>query len=103
MRRPCIDCGTPTPADRCDPCRLVRNRKRLRQSSNARGYGKEHKQARTELLTLLPAYCGYGCGLVLLTPADMVAAHVVDGDPEAGWIASCRSCNERAKGRRVRS
>ena len=29
---------------------------------------------------------------------DWVAAHVVDGDPSAGWLPSCRSCNERAKG-----
>jgi len=102
MRRPCLNCGTPTDDDRCNPCRLVRNRKRLRESSNARGYGQAHKQARLELLDLLPAYCAYGCGLVLVTPADMVAAHVVDGDPAAGWIPSCRRCNEQAKRKRVR-
>jgi hypothetical protein len=30
----------------------------------------------------------------------MVAAHVVDGDGgAAGWLAACRSCNERMKRR----
>ena len=37
--------------------------------------------------------------MVIVAASDLVAAHVVDGDPTAGWQASCRSCNERAKGR----
>jgi len=45
----------------------------------------------------LPAPCAYGCG-TLVTRVSYVAAHVIDGDPSAGYVAACRSCNERAKG-----
>ena len=55
--------------------------------------------SRALLLTLLPIPCAYGCGAVIVAASDLVAAHVVDGDPSAGWQASCRSCNERAKRR----
>ena len=47
-----------------------------------------------------PMACGYGCGAMFWPDGDWVAAHVVDGDPDAGWLVSCRSCNERAKGTR---
>ena len=63
----------------------------------ARGYGSLHQRARRALAETLPGPCGYGCGAWLEPETPWVAAHVVDGDAEAGWIASCRSCNERAK------
>lgn len=88
--RPCIVCGIPSPASRC-PTHARPN------SSTARGYGTAHQRARRELAATLPAPCGYGCGLILSPTGAWVAAHVIDGDPDAGWIASCRSCNERAK------
>jgi hypothetical protein len=78
---------------RCAAC------ERRRPGRALRGYGREHDAARRALLTTLPAPCAYRCGTVLRSAADMVAAHVVDGDPTAGWVASCRSCNERAKRR----
>lgn len=78
------------------PCRECERR---RPSRLMRGYGAEHQRARALLLTLLPVPCGYGCGATLMTPSEMVAAHRVDGDPFAGWVASCRPCNERAKRR----
>lgn len=87
--RPCIVCGHPTKGSRC-PAHARPS------SSTARGYGNHHRQARRRLADQLPAPCGYGCG-TLLTVATFVAAHRVDGDPTAGWIASCRSCNERMK------
>ena len=78
------------------PCRECERRRPSRQ---ARGYGAAHQRARALLLTLLPTPCAYGCGAVIVSASDLVAAHVVDGDPSAGWQASCRSCNERAKRR----
>ena len=77
---------------RCAAC------ERRRPSPNARGYDAVHQAARRALLATLPAPCGYGCG-TRVTIQTMVAAHVVDGDPSAGWVAACRSCNERAKRR----
>jgi hypothetical protein len=76
------------------PCKACERR---RPSREARGYDAAHQQARRVLLTTLPTPCAYGCGTLLRSPADMVAAHVIDGDASAGWVASCRSCNERAK------
>ena len=82
---------------RCAAC------ERRRPSPNARGYDALHQRARAVLLQQvvdaggsLP--CGYGCG-TRVTITTVVAAHVVDDDPSAGWIAACRSCNERAKRR----
>lgn len=78
---------------RCPAC------ERRRPSRQARGYDAAHTRARAVLLGTLPTTCAYGCGTVLRTPGDTVAAHVVDGDPSAGWVVACRSCNERAKRR----
>lgn len=50
---------------------------------------------------MLPAFCGYGCGTLLMPDDDWVAAHVVDGQPEYGYIAACPTCNERAKNGRL--
>ncbi len=84
------------------PCRACqRRRDAARPSPAARGYGALHQAARRALVASLPAPCAYGCGAVLRAPGEMVAAHVRDGDPDAGWVASCRTCNERAK--RVRT
>jgi hypothetical protein len=68
-------------------------------SRQARGYGLAHQAARQALKATLPAPCAYGCGTILYPTSDWVAAHRIDGDPHAGWIASCRLCNERAKRR----
>ena len=92
VKRPCLDCGTLiVSSGRCPACRGTNDR---------RGYGRQHQGARRSLRANLPGYCGYGCGTWLMPEGDWAAAHVVDGDPSAGWVASCRSCNERAKVRR---
>ncbi len=78
------------------PCRECERRRPCRQ---ARGYDAAHGKARGVLLSTLPAPCAYGCGTVLRSATEMVAAHVRDGDPSAGWVAACRSCNERMKRR----
>ena len=96
MIRTCDSGHAPARVVSGTPCRECERRRPSRQ---ARGYGAAHQRARALLLTLLPTPCAYGCGTVIITASDLVAAHVVDGDPSAGWQASCRSCNERAKGR----
>lgn len=72
-----------------------------RPPTAARGYGAAHQRARRQLAATLPAPCAYGCGRMLERDSDWVAAHVVDGDPDAGWVAACRRCNELAKRGRV--
>ena len=90
-----MDCGRLTLATRCVDC--MRARDRRRGSSYERGYGPTHRQARANLRTTLPALCGYGCGVTLWPNGRWVAAHVVDGRPEHGWIASCIQCNASAQ------
>ena len=78
---------------RCQAC------ERRRPSRQARGYDAAHGRARAALAATLPAPCACGCGVVLDARSDWVAAHVRDGDPSAGWVAMCRSGNERMKRR----
>lgn len=88
--RICIETGCPdlTPKTRC----------RLHtKTRHERGYGKAHYAARRGLARSLPTYCGYGCGTWLTGSSDWIAAHRVDGDASAGYLISCRRCNERAK------
>lgn len=68
-----------------------------RLTTDGRGYGRTHGAARRALAATLPAPCAYGCGARLTRGGRWVAAHVVDGDERAGWVASCLVCNERAK------
>ena len=83
---------------RCPAC--ARRRETSRPTRQERGYGAAHLAARRALLDLCrergAVPCAYGCG-TLVTVETVVAAHVVDGRPDLGWMASCRSCNERAK------
>ena len=78
---------------RCAAC------ERRRPSRQARGYGAAHERARATLAAMLPAPCACGCGALLGAGSDWVAAHLVDGDPSAGWAAMCRSGNEHMKRR----
>lgn len=99
--RPCL--GTPnnpctnlTRTTRCPTCTQAWDRNR-RPNAWRRGYNTTHKQARRALEATLPTLCGYGCGTLLTKDTRWMAAHRVDGDPTQGWLASCPSCNERAK------
>lgn len=94
--RPCLGCGTLVTAGRCRACARVVER--ARGTREQRGYGVPHKRARAALGGHLPAPCGY-CGRVIVPSSRWVAAHVVDGDPSAGWMVAHPDCNERAKGR----
>lgn len=85
----CPNTAAPDGRGRCDV---------HRQTTGQRGYGRSHQLARDGLRATLPAPCGY-CGVVIRPWEAWVAAHVVDGDPSAGWVVSHGPCNERAKGR----
>ena len=97
--RPCIEWACPNLTERTRCSTHERERERRRGTPAARGYGRPHQAARRQLRDSLPDFCGYGCGTLLMPDGDWVAAHVVDGDASAGYIASCRTCNERAKRR----
>lgn len=103
--RYCIEQGCrdhATRGSRCDQHERRRERQRVRQDRRARGYDAAHDRARATLARTLPQPCGYGCGVTLYPTGPWVAAHVVDGHAEYGWLVACRSCNEQAKVRRPR-
>lgn len=89
MLRPCLEPGCP---------RLVaRGRCHAhRATTTQRGYGSGHQLAREALGATLPAPCGY-CGVVVRQGERWDAAHVVDGDPSAGYVVAHPRCNQRAK------
>ncbi len=103
MKKPCLKCGLPSEGSYCPlhaPLPYYGNRskgKKQRGTTTERGYGTDHRAARKELAKQLPTACAYGCGRVLTEDTPWVAAHVIDGDPLAGWMASCVRCNEQAK------
>lgn len=99
MKRPCIEPGCPAYTERTRCVEHERQRDRRRGSRQQRGYDRTHDAARRSLAADLPAECGYGCGTVLHPDDTWVAAHVVDGDPTAGWMVSCVRCNQRASRR----
>lgn len=85
---------------RCRAC--AKRRESTRATPAMRGYGAQHAAARRALALTLPSVCGYEhdarCPRTLIHPGTQwVAAHVVDGDPSAGWMAAHPACNERAK------
>ena len=95
IRRPCLECGRAFPVNQ-----LTRGRCSIhRQTTDQRGYGREHQRSRAALAFTLPTHCAYGCGRLLTADRDWVAAHVVDGDPNSARVVSCVRCNERAKGK----
>lgn len=91
--RVCLGCQKAT-ADlirgRCADCQ---------QTTEQRGYGREHQQIRRDLSLTLPAPCGY-CGVTITPGERWVAAHVVDGDPDSPRVVAHPGCNERGKGGR---
>jgi hypothetical protein len=88
MNRRCVICGQLSNAPRCPTHR----------TRQARGYGAAHTRARRTLVAALPIACAY-CGALVLTADTLAAAHVIDGNPNAGWQPAHRICNERAKHR----
>jgi hypothetical protein len=62
-------------------------------AGDAIGIEDAYQRARTQLELTLPAPCWYGCGRMLTPDGDWVAAHVIDANPTAGWVASCRWCD----------
>lgn len=89
MMRACLEPGCPTLVGR-GRCR------RHTPTTTQRGYGGAHQMARGGLEATLPAPCGY-CGVTVRLGERWDAAHVVDGDPTAGYMVAHPRCNQRAK------
>lgn len=66
------------------------------RTTTQRGYGSMHQAARAGLGSTLPNPCGY-CGVTVQAGERWDAAHVVDGDPSAGYVVAHPRCNQRAK------
>lgn len=92
-RRPAARCSTP----RCPhlkPCpvhRAPRAPGQHRRSTSERGYGSKHQAASKACIEAQP-WCSW-CGAY----EDLVADHIVPGQPEDGYQTLCRSCNTRRR------
>jgi hypothetical protein len=91
IRRPCLDCGTLTSnATRCEPCRLARQRARVRGPRPH--YGGDYAR-RAKLVRQAPGPC-WICGRDTLEPGDIwTADHLLPGDPASPLAKAHRSCN----------
>lgn len=90
--KPCLDCGTPTPATRCRTCAANRERTR-RPPPNQRGYTADYRSQRAALLADHPP-----CAMQLngCTGPATTAQHTdlhTPGDRLGPLIPACHHCN----------
>lgn len=83
--KPCLDCGTLSQGSRCPD--HARARDRIRVARRGRIY-KGDWQARARQQVSDEPWCAW-CG----ASTDLVADHVVAGDPASPTQTLCRSCN----------
>ena len=93
--RPCLGCGTPTPANWCPTCKPPRARQPDTRRRGQRHYTRDYRNRRTALLAT--ATTCHWCGQPP-TPTDPLQAdHLIAGDKSPGTplVAAHRSCNIR--------
>jgi hypothetical protein len=87
-------CAELTSGTRCPA--HERQYQQRRPSTGERGYGAAHQSVKAQLAASLPAQCGY-CGVYIDPGEPWHAAHVVDGQPERGYVVAHPRCNLRAR------
>lgn len=94
IRRPCLDCGTPTDGTRCPTHRRQRsrNRSRRRGTSEQQGYGTAYQRARAQAGIGGPGYCWCCHTHVPRTTADHVPP-LATGKPSI-LLPACHQCND---------
>lgn len=96
--RPCLDCGSPTAATRCKPCRSTKNRDRDagRGTSRERGYDATFEALKKNPAYLAATHCAT-CGSAFTPDNPKTAGHVVairNGGRAIPLVkAECRRCN----------
>lgn len=100
--RPCLDCGTLTPAARCPACTRPRERARTQAKRQRRPYTSAERARRADAVAAWRTRHGDLCPGWQRPPhpaADLTADHIDPvgaGGPEHGALTVlCRSCNSR--------
>ena len=104
--KPCLDCGMPSALSRCRKCIYEQEQKnaykRFRQTSHNRGYDKDWRVLRIQVLERDRWIC-YLCGKKLVE-ADATVDHIVPITKDeskrldmTNLAACCRSCNSRKR------
>ena len=93
MRRPCLDCGTPTSRTRCTTCTRTRSRERsrARPTRQAQGYDRAYEQARADLHLEHGPPCVWGCGRTATTADHYPPIQAIG--PHLGLVPACQPCN----------
>ena len=107
MKKPCLDCGIPSPQSRCASCsekRLIANPPRFRGTTTQRGYGAEWQRVRRLILDRDRWIC-YLCNKKL-SGSDATVDHIIPlsinkdlGLDPSNLAACCRSCNSKKSGK----
>jgi len=104
VNRPCLDCGTLSPASRCEACRKPRDNQRYakRGTTTQRGYGHAYQQRRPAVLDGA-THC-VTCGEEFTEDNPATTGHITDlrGLPRehrresaatADLMPQCAGCN----------
>lgn len=88
VKRPCLDCGTPTRGSRCDTCRTTHDR-------TARAhYRDDYEERAGQLRVAYPHGPCYLCGKPITQPKDWSAHHVDPGNPDSPLRPTHLRCNQ---------
>jgi hypothetical protein len=105
MRKPCLDCGTPTDGTRCPTCQEAhaRTHEAARPTRAQRGYDSEHDRRAAQLRKTADeddaacALCGGSIDYHRRSPDPMsFVAHHTTRDKRGPIEPAHRLCNERA-------
>ncbi|MBK9178915.1 MAG: HNH endonuclease [Acidimicrobiales bacterium] len=95
MKRPCLDCGTLTPASRCPDCqRTVEAQRRARRRSTGQGYGRPYTRLRLAVLDR-DGYRCHWCGGPAATVDHLLPVSKGGADSADNLVAACTRCNYR--------
>lgn len=97
MRRPCLDCGTPTRGNRCPQHQAERYAAIERQRGDAtqRGYNRQYRNRKQAPEYLNATHCS-ACGVPFTPDNPRTAGHVTairKGDTTGEIQPECRRCN----------
>jgi hypothetical protein len=101
FRKPCLDCGTLSPATRCDSCAAVHARRvEANRDPAKRAFYKGSHKTRSKAVREGASRC-WVCGGGPVVGDPWQADHIDPTDPLSPLLAAHRSCNiKRALARR---
>lgn len=98
-KRPCLDCGTPTPGTRCPGCQQHWDRARNARRTHYQGdWPALSRRIRDEWVGAHGWWCP-GWQTPAHPSTDLTVDHIDPRSPASGYRVLCRSCNARKSNR----